>query len=687
MISAGGYLAGLALLALELGCTGIAAWLLSARRFGALTGAVKAVAFSVLWTLGMVLVQVVPLACGVLTRGTVAVASIALLAGALTVPATPRPANNTSQRREIRHGMLDRASYALAAAGALAFAGFGLAWLSFNVTVHTESVDALSFHFPGVIRYIQTGSLWHIAQYLPQQAQGNYPQSGDMLMLALVLPWHSFAFVRLFDPVLLGMAAIAIYALAVELGAPKPTSVLVALAVCAIRPTLGAAYIDVLTDPAFLLGFSAGALFLTRYRRTNDRSDLILAGLGFGLALGTKWYAVTDIPIVVIVWIAADLLRRRAWRSVAGDTLLLAGVALASGGIWLLRNWILTGNPVFDYKVAPFGLTIFAAPPNPLRTLEGFTILHYIGHFHILRTYVWPVFKSDFGLIGLLFVLGALATGISAIADRARSFGMPLVLAVASLGCALAYFATPYSAQGLPNQPVLVAANTRYGAPALLLAAPLLALAAARLPKALRLVLDAALVVLTIIDVRKYLVSTTGRNVLAIAIVAAVAAALYYAPRLSARVTKVPRLGRTAVVATLAAIMAVLGYHYQKVLARRPYLPGDPTVSYVLDNAPPGTRIGITGTWLAQGLIPVAPLFGPRLQNHLSFVGPWVEHRLESSLNEHSFIAALTAGRFAYLEVGTGFPPHADPLEARWAAAAGYRVVTASERLILMRRA
>ncbi|HEY2594059.1 MAG TPA: phospholipid carrier-dependent glycosyltransferase, partial [Chloroflexota bacterium] len=352
-LGAGAFIAGCALLALELGCSGLAAWLLTVRRFGALNGAVKGVALGVLWTLGLIAIQVVPLALGVLTRGTVAIASVALLAGAALIPSTRAKQNLPPIASKICRGAGDRASYALACAGALAFAGFGVAWLSFNITVHTESVDALSFHFPGVIRYIQTGSLWHIAQYLPQQAQGNYPQSGDMLMLALVLPWHSFAFVRLFDPILLGLAAVAIYALAVELGAPKPTSVLAALAVCAIRPTLGAAYIDVLTDPAFLLGFSAGALFLTRHRRTSARADLVLAGLGFGLALGTKWYGLTDIPIVVAVWIAAELLRGRDWRSTARDTLIIAAVALAAGGVWMLRNWILTGNPVFDYKVAP----------------------------------------------------------------------------------------------------------------------------------------------------------------------------------------------------------------------------------------------------------------------------------------------------------------------------------------------
>jgi hypothetical protein len=551
--------------------------------------------------------------------------------------------------------------------GALAFAAFAVAWLSLNVTFHPASVDALSFHLPGVIRYIQSGTLWHEAQYLPGQAQGNYPQFGDMLMLALVLPWHSLAFVRLFDPLLLGLAALALYATATELGAPKPTAILAALAVCAIKPTLGAAFTDVLVDPAFLAGFSAGILFLVRHNRTQARPDLVFAGLGLGLALGTKWYALTDVPIVIAVWIAARLISGHDRQTTAKQAAFVIGITAATGGVWLVRNLILTGNPVFDYKVGLLGATIFPAPPNPLRAVEGFSIAHYFGHPSILRHYVWPVFRSDFGLTGALLVVGAAA---AAIRPKTRA------LAVSALLCAIAYTLTPYSAQGFDGHPILVNANTRYGVPALLLATPLLALATQRLPRRIRPLLDAILLTLLIIDLRKYLVSTTGRVALSVAVVIVAAAVLYAAP------SKL----RLALTAAAATALAALGYHYQRVLADRPYLPSDPTVDYVLSHVPAGTRIGMTGTWTAQGLVPVAPLFGPRLQNQVSYVGPWVQHRLEQYTRRQQFSQALQRGHYDYLEVGTGFPPTPDPIQARWAAKAGYTPVTSSSRLILMRR-
>ncbi|HWF53989.1 MAG TPA: phospholipid carrier-dependent glycosyltransferase [Solirubrobacteraceae bacterium] len=680
-IGPGAFILGCLLLAVELACSATAAVLIVRRRAGALRGVPRLVALALLGVLGIVAIQVVPLTLGILTRGTVLVAALALLGAATLVPAGRAACPDDAPPP--RFGATG-VSWALAGAGAVLFAAFALAYLELSSTVHPISVDALGFHFPGVIRFIQSGTLWQSTQYLPGQAQGNYPQNGDMLMLAFVLPWHSLALVRLLDPLLLALATVSVYAIGRELGAPAPTAILAALAACAIRPALGPALTDVLTDPAFLAGFAAGTLFLLRHWRTGARSELLLAGAGFGLALGTKWYGLTDVPAVVLVWLVAGRLGGRPWRELATDTGVLVVVVLLTGGIWLLRNLILTGNPVFDYRLSLFGVTIFAAPPDPLRSQLGFTLAHYLPHPTILKDYVWPVFRSDFGVTGALCVLGAVGAGVLVVAGRlqgrpVRDAARVTILALGALLCAVAYLITPYSAQGFAGHPVLVASNTRYGAPALLLAAPVLAWLAGRLGR-WRLVLEAALLAAMIVDVRRYLVSSAGRIVLSAAVVLALAA-LWWA--LSARRGSL----RLAFVAALACLVAVASYHYQRVLARSPYAPADPTIAYVLAHDPAHTRIGITGEWTAQGVVPVAPLFGPRLENDVSYVGPWIRHRLEQYTAQEPFVAALRAGRYALLEIGTGFPPRPDPIQARWALAAGYRVITASDRLVLMGRA
>ncbi len=694
----GAYVAGGLLLGAELGAAATVAALAVRRRTEGLRGPERAVALGLLGALTLVAIQLLPLALGILTRGTALLAAGLLALAATRIPPRPNarpaahplrpgapPSGHTKWFLQPRWPRADAGlrwpradaglEWLLALAAVLATAGFWIAYLEVFATYHPVSVDALSFHFPGVIRYLQSGTLWQTAQYLPGQAQANYPQSGDMLMLALTLPWHSLAFVRLADPALLALAGVAVYATARELGAPPPASALATVALLAIRPVLGPALGDVLTDPAFVAGFAAGNLFLLRHWRTGAGAELALAGAGYGLALGSKWYGLTDVPLVIAAWIAVSLLARRPRARLARETGVLAAVCLLVGGVWMLRNLILTGNPVFDYRVSVLGATVFPAPPNPLRSQLGFTLAHYLGDPGVLRDYVWPVFRADFGLTGAL-LLAAVAIAAASARSRGRRAAARLdasrigILAAGAVLCAAAYALTPYGAQGPAGMPVLVDANTRYGAPALLLAAPLLARLIGRAGR-LRAPLELLLAVLTVIDLRRYVDTGAGRIALSAGLAVVVLAALRARPRLA--------LGATLVVVALA------GYHYQRVLARRPYLPGDPTVDYVLARAPAHTRIAITGQWTAQGLVPVAPLFGPRLENDVRYIGRYDEHRLQAYAEPAPFLRALAADRPALLEVGTGFPPRPDPLEARWAAAAGYRVVARSARLVLMR--
>jgi hypothetical protein len=571
----------------------------------------------------------------------------------------------------------------LAGAAALATAADWVAYIDAHAAVRVTSVDALAFHLPGVIRYIQTGSLWHSSQFLPGQAQGNYPQFGDLLLLAAVLPWHSTALIRYVDPLLLAIAGLAVYALARELRASGPTAVLVACALVAIRPVVGPALPDVITDPALTAGFAAGALFLMRHWRTRRRAELVLAGIGFGIAVGTKWYGLSDVPVLIACWLIGALLVGLPRRQAIANGAVLIGVIALSGGIWLLRNLILTGNPVFDYKVRIFGVTLFPAPPDVLRSELGFPLAHYFGHPSVLRRYAWPVFRSDFGLIGALIVAGALAAGAwcAASAARLRAVRVDLrigILAVAAVALAAVYSVTPYTAQGLNGFPVLIAANTRYATPALIVGAPLLGWVATRLG-ALRIVVEVALLIAIIAELNKYLPASAGRLAVSVLVLVAVAAAW------ALWRSRLPALWRAAPAAGVLLATAAFAFGSQRTLSRAPYSPSDPAVSYVLAHDPAGTRIGLAGEWTAQGLVPVAPLFGPRLANDVAYVGPVIEHRLEQYRAAPPFNRALRRGHYRLLVVGTGFPPRPNPPQERWARRAGYVPLVTDPRLVLLR--
>jgi hypothetical protein len=476
---------------------------------------------------------------------------------------------------------------------------------------------------------------------------------------------------------------VAVYAAARELRASAPTAVLAACGLVAIRPVLGPGLPDVITDPTLTAGFASGALFLMRHWRTRRRAELVLAGIAFGIALGTKWYGLTDVPALVVIWLIAALLVWRPRLQALTDGAVLIGAVALSGGIWMLRNLILTGNPVFDYRVRIFGLTIFAAPPDVLRSQLGFSLAHYFGHPSVLRRYAWPVFRSDFGLIGALIAAGALAAAAWCATAAARLRAMRVdvrivILAVGALALAALYAITPYTAQGLDGFPVLTSANTRYATPALILAAPLLAWVATRLGL-LRIAVEVTLVVAIVIDLDKYLPVSAGRLAVAAVLLAAAAAAWWLSR------TGLRPVFRAAPAAGVLLAAAVFAYHYQRSLARTPYNPSDPAVSYALAHAPAHTRIGLAGEWTAQGLVPVAPLFGPRLANDVAYVGPVIEHRLEQYGAPAPFDQALRRGRYDLLVVGTGFPPRPNPREERWARAVGYVPVVSDPRLVLLR--
>ena len=171
-------------------------------------------------------------------------------------------------------------------------------------------VDPLTFHLPNIGRWIQTGSLWQIDQFVPLLAHGNYPNNGDVVLLSTVLPWHNDFLVRAPICFFLVVTAVAVAAVARELRAPAaasssrrpPSSRSRSSASrrsrarcrtrCCGRPT------------------PAASLFLLRHARTSRRSDLVLAATALAIAFGTKWYGISSVGVLVVVWTGARLLHR-----------------------------------------------------------------------------------------------------------------------------------------------------------------------------------------------------------------------------------------------------------------------------------------------------------------------------------------------------------------------------------------
>ncbi|MFP5361628.1 MAG: ArnT family glycosyltransferase [Thermoleophilia bacterium] len=680
------FLIGAAMFAAMLAAVALASALIVRRRLLHLDPLELGLAGVVVGTTVLIGVHLLPLVLGVLTRGTVlAAAALAIVLALLVRPARgiegspagaierdePRPAPPRSSR----------ASWTLAAGASAFAAAAALADLGRWAGDELIGVDPLTFHLPNVARWIQTGTVWQIDQFVPLLAQGNYPHNGDVLLLSTVLPWHNDFLVRLPITFFLVVLAVAVFALARELGAAPAHSVLAA-AVVVSMPVVGLATIPrALPDSLMWATYTCGVLFLLRHARTRRRSDLVLAGVALAIACGTKWYGVSSVPVVIAIWLVARLLHARrsaepgGARRAVGDGVLVGGLAFLGTALWLVRNLVLSGNPVFPLQVKPFGITIFDAPPDIIRDQAGWTIADYAGDLDVLGQLAGEIIE------GLGSVPVVCAIGLVLVVVLARPRGRApdpriLVLAAGAVVLGLLYTVTPATALGLRGDPSLANSNTRYAIPALLLAVPALAWAAGRLPRLPALVLESALAIGALFGAW-YGYEVQLRD-LAVAVVglAALAAAAWTLWRLRDR----RMLLAGAAVASLLVGLAAANRMQDRINDGR-YRNIDPGVDAMLSAAPGGQRVALAADWTVAGLSPIWPAFGTRIDNEVEFMGRFVDGFLTPWDDERSFQAALRRGRYDVLVVGRGFyPPEATP-EQRWAINAGWRTIALTERL------
>jgi hypothetical protein len=443
-----------------------------------------------------------------------------------------------------------------------------------------------------------------------------------------------------------------------------------------------------------LATFGAGLMFLVRHFRTDARSDLLLAGLGLGLAFGTKWYGVSSVAALLAVWAAVWLWTRRPVGVLCRNLVLLLAVIAPAGGFWFVRNLVETENPVFPTKVALGGSTIFDAPRDFIRDCGGYTLLGYVDAPDVWRHFILPDFRDNFGLPGLLLAVGLVLAVLLIIRGRrtvrpiARSRATPSLLVVTAVVLAVVYAATPYSAFGLENEPDLVGANTRWLLPALMAAAGVTAWAVGRLGP-LRPAVELLVLVAAVDGARRGFSEPLARVLVAgialTALGAIVAGALYLADRRG-----VPaRRALAALGAVIAVAVAGAAYPRQRAFHEGRYAADDPVIAWFSQHTEK-REVGLAGVWTTAGLSPVLPAFGPRLENPVSFVGRYVRGQLREYERRESFLDAIGRGGYDVLVVGKGRygecrVPGRQGDERRWAIQAGFERLAESDRLVLFR--
>lgn len=110
--------------------------------------------------------------------------------------------------------------------------------------------------------------------------------------------------------------------------------------------------VDVAMAAVSLLALAA---WLNALKDPLSRAWVVLAGVFLGLTVSTKYPGGVDAAIMGLLFVGYRWWKTGDRRSTARDFALMTGVAVAVFAPWLIKNALLTGNPVYPYLHSIFG--------------------------------------------------------------------------------------------------------------------------------------------------------------------------------------------------------------------------------------------------------------------------------------------------------------------------------------------
>lgn len=203
------------------------------------------------------------------------------------------------------------------------------------------SWDSLMYHLLLAGTWLRDGNLFPVFGNIPINYYGYVPANGSLWLWWWMAPSHSELYVNLAALphwVLLGLG---VGAVARHLGAERswPIASLLTLVTPTVVRFVATQYVDILLGAAIL----AAVVFALRWLDEPRLGDAALAGIGLGLAAGTKVLGAVYAAFLVA---AVLLLARREWGRRVAHVGAALGLAALLGSFFYLRNVALGVDPL-----------------------------------------------------------------------------------------------------------------------------------------------------------------------------------------------------------------------------------------------------------------------------------------------------------------------------------------------------
>jgi hypothetical protein len=485
--------------------------------------------------------------------------------------------------------------------------------------------DTLWYHLPFAARFAQDG--WIVQpHHVGNPPDAFLPATSELFHAVGMLAFATDVVSPFLNLAWAGVFVLAAWCVGRPLGAQVATTaaagVVLALPVM-VASQAGSAQ----SDMAGLALLTAAVAFVVADQ--NSAGAAGLAGLAAGLSIGAKLTLVAPALLLAVGAVVVARPGRRKRVAVAWAV----GLA-ATGAYWYVRNIVYTGTPLpwFGFRVA--GLHV--ASTGPTIDCGTTSLADLLTEPAELRAHVYPFMSRSLGPVWLLVLAAGGAGIVAAVAARRR---MHVLLGVVALLAVAAYVVTPATAGGAAAR--CFSYNTRFAAPALMLA--LLGLALALAGRGRWHVLGCAVILGSIAVVTSKPTPNTS-FLTALVVVALLVLAVLAASRLAGRRGLVWGAAALLLVAVLVAGWPLQRFYLDHRYAGR----GLPqALALVLERlrGVHDARIGVVG------LLRHYPLYSSDLSNRVEF--PSTRHlaRFEEIRSCTAWAEALIRRRYDYVVV------------------------------------
>jgi len=288
------------------------------------------------------------------------------------------------------------------------------------------SYDGNSYHIPTIAMWDQTGYVhWVKTVYLETIING-YPKGAELVAYVLVKALNNQV-INTVNLVFLPLGVLGIMRLSRRLGARVPLAICAGLAFILVPTNIGQSP-TTYVDSAFAssaIGFLALMFSFIPPQKPNVK-HVIAFGASMGLMVSVKstglGVAAFGVSALLFPWVISVLHTKQGVRKsvfiILVAFLIIAATALA-GGYWYIRNYLITGSPLYPIGINLLGTnlfpgasvseTIFSSQNTPEK-IKGWPVILQTLYTWAQSPGEWPVsilgYDSGLGGLGFLWIAG-----------------------------------------------------------------------------------------------------------------------------------------------------------------------------------------------------------------------------------------------------------------------------------------